>query len=55
MYSQALDIQEQSGYGFYDSLIVAGAIAGGCRIVYTQDLQNGRRFDSLQVVDPFAD
>jgi len=25
----------------------------GCRTFYTEDLQHGRRFDGLQVVDPF--
>jgi predicted nucleic acid-binding protein len=55
LYRQALDIADQSGYSFYDSLIVAGALVGGCRALYTQDLQSGRRFGSLTVVDPFAD
>ena len=51
---RALEVRERSGYGFYDSLIVAAALAAGCRTLYTQDLQHGRRFDSLTVVDPFA-
>jgi predicted nucleic acid-binding protein len=53
LYSQALEVQERSGYGFYDSLIVAAALAAGCRTLYSQDLQSGRHFDSLTVVDPF--
>lgn len=52
-YQTALDVQERSGYGFYDSLIVAAALAAGCQVLYTQDLQAGRRFDALTVVDPF--
>ncbi len=54
LYLRALDIQSTSGYGFYDSLIVAAALRGGCRTLYTQDLQHGRRFDVVTVVDPFA-
>jgi predicted nucleic acid-binding protein len=54
LYLRALDMQERSGYGFYDSLIVASALEAGCRTLYTQDLQHGRQFDSLTVVDPFA-
>lgn len=50
---QALDIQSTSGYGFYDSLIVAAALAAGCCTLYSEDLQHGRRFGSLTVVDPF--
>jgi predicted nucleic acid-binding protein len=54
LYQQALEIQQASGYGFYDSIVVASAIAGGCRTLYTQDLQAGRQFGSLTVVDPFV-
>jgi len=53
LYLRALEVQERSGYGFYDSLIVAAALAAGCRTLYSQDLQHGRRFDHLTVVDPF--
>ncbi len=55
LYLRAIEVQGRSGYGFYDSLIVAAALTAGCRTLYTQDLQHGRRFDSLTVVDPFAD
>jgi predicted nucleic acid-binding protein len=54
LYLQALEIQERSGYGFYDSLIVAAALVAGCRTLYSQDLQHGRRFGDLTVVDPFG-
>ena len=55
LYLRALEIQERSGYGFYDSLIVAAALTADCRTLYSEDLQHGRRFDSLTVVDPFGD
>jgi predicted nucleic acid-binding protein len=51
---RALDIRERSGYGFYDALIVSAALEAGCRILYSQDLQHGRQFGSLTLVDPFA-
>jgi predicted nucleic acid-binding protein len=54
LYRAALDIQEQSGYGFCDSLIVAAALEAGCGTLYSQDLQDGREFGALTVVDPFA-
>jgi predicted nucleic acid-binding protein len=54
LYLRALDVQSTSGYAFYDSLIVAAALRAGCRTLYTQDLQRGRRFDVLTVVDPFV-
>ena len=54
LYARALEIQESSAYGFYDSLIVAAALTAGCRILYSEDLQDGRQFEALTVVNPFA-
>lgn len=39
--------------GFYDSLIVEAALAGGAKVLYSEDLQHGMRFGSLQVINPF--
>ena len=50
---RALDVQARWRFGFYDSLIVAGAMAAGCRTLLTEDLQNGQRLDNLTIVDPF--
>jgi predicted nucleic acid-binding protein len=33
--------------------IVRAAVISGCRTLYTEDLQDGRRFESLQIVNPF--
>lgn len=40
---------------FYDALVVVAARDAGCDVLYSEDLQNGRVFDGLRVVDPFAD
>ena len=53
LYQRALEVQEDSGYGFYDSLIVAAAVMAGCGTLYPQDLQHGRTFGAMVVVDPF--
>jgi len=34
--------------------VVSAALEAGCRILYSQDLQHGRQFGSLTLVDPFA-
>jgi predicted nucleic acid-binding protein len=34
-------------------LIVAGALASGARILYTEDLQAGRRLRGLSIENPF--
>ena len=53
LYHRALDIQGRYRFGFYDSLIVAGALAAGCSRLATEDLQHGQRIDGLTIFDPF--
>jgi predicted nucleic acid-binding protein len=38
---------------FYDALIVAAAIEAGCDTLFSEDMQHGRKFGSLIVVNPF--
>lgn len=49
----AIDLHRLHGLAIWDALIVRAAVMSGCRILYTEDLQDGRRFESLQIVDPF--
>jgi predicted nucleic acid-binding protein len=53
LYHRALDVQARWRYGFYDSLIVASALAAGCRTLLSEDLQHGQRLEGLTIVDPF--
>ena len=52
IWSAALRISEESQYRFYDSLIVASAIQSGASILYSEDLQHGRRFGNLEIRNP---
>jgi predicted nucleic acid-binding protein len=54
LYSQALSIAGESGMAFYDALIISSAIAGGCEIVWTEDLQHGRQIGTVTIRNPFA-
>ena len=53
-YERALQVRVETGYAFYDALIVTAAIESGCRVLYTEDLQHGRIIQSVRVVNPFA-
>lgn len=53
IYSQALELTRRHSIAWYDSLIVAAAIEADCRILYTEDLQHGQKFDKLRVQNPF--
>jgi predicted nucleic acid-binding protein len=46
-------IHERHGISHWDALIVATAIDAGCDLVYSEDLQNGRNYSGVQVVNPF--
>ena len=37
------------------SMIVAAAIEAGCDTLFTEDMQHGRKFGSLTIVNPFLE
>jgi predicted nucleic acid-binding protein len=49
----ALRIRKAYGFLFWDSAIVAAALALGCDQVYTEDLTHGQVVDGLAIIDPF--
>ncbi len=51
----AVDLNRLHDVSFWDALIVRCAMRGGCSVLYTEDMQAGRWFGSLEVVNPFAD
>jgi predicted nucleic acid-binding protein len=53
LYADALQLHAQSGFSWYDSLIVSAAIQARCDLLFTEDLQHGQRFGTLQVRNPF--
>ena len=50
---RALELAARHGVSAWDSLIVQAALDAGCDTLFSEDLQNGRRFGALQVVNPF--
>jgi predicted nucleic acid-binding protein len=51
----AIDLHRLHELSIWDALVVRAALLSGCRTLYTEDLQDGRRFESLQVVNPFRE
>ncbi|MGO9173461.1 MAG: PIN domain-containing protein [Rhodomicrobium sp.] len=49
----ALDIKQRHRFSYWDSAIVAAALALGCRELYTEDVQDGLTVDGLRLIDPF--
>jgi predicted nucleic acid-binding protein len=50
----AIDLHRLHGIAFWDALVVRAALASGCVRLFSEDFQSGRRFDGLEVVNPFA-
>ena len=54
-HAAALDLARDHGLAFYDALIVAAAIEGGCDTLFSEDLQHGRTVGGLAIVNPFLE
>ena len=53
-HERALDLAERDGWHIYDALVVAAAQMAEADILYTEDLQPGRRVDrKLRIINPF--
>jgi predicted nucleic acid-binding protein len=53
-HSDALRIAERYQISFYDALMLAVALSGGARTIYSEDMQHGLVIDdTLRIVDPF--
>ena len=51
----AVDLHRLHGFSIWDALIIRAALNARCRVLFTEDLQDGRRIDGLEVVNPFKD
>lgn len=51
---RAAERSNEHKISFWDALIIETARASGCTHLYSEDLQAGRSFQNLTVVNPFA-
>lgn len=49
---RAIEISIKTQFSFWDSLIISAAIAEGCSVVYTEDLNDGQLIDGLLIKNP---
>lgn len=52
-YYRTIELLERDSLSFYDALIIQAAIDLGCNKLYSEDLQSGRKFDKLIIINPF--
>jgi len=55
VHDTARALAEDQQLSFYDALIVASAISGGCDVLYSEDMQHGRSIGGLAIVNPFLE
>ena len=53
IHASAVTLARDQELSFYDALIVAAAADTGCSVLFTEDLQDGRKFGAVTVENPF--
>lgn len=54
LFDRAIAIRQRLGFRYYDSSIIAAALAAGSHTLLSEDLQNGQVIDGLRITNPFA-
>jgi len=49
----AVDLHRLHGFSFWDALILRMAQQAGCRVLFSEDLQNARQVEGIRVINPF--
>lgn len=50
---EAIRIEERFGLSFWDALILQAAQSSGAGTLYTEDLNHGQRYGSVEALNPF--
>jgi predicted nucleic acid-binding protein len=53
MHKAAVALARDHHFHIYDAMIITAAIEARCDTLYSGDLQHGRRFGALTIVNPF--
>ena len=53
VYERARALAAKHEFNFYDASIIAAALANGCDVVLSEDLQHGQKLAALRIENPF--
>lgn len=53
LYESCMELQAETGYSFYDSLILAAAHRGRCELLYSEELQDGQEVRGVKITNPY--
>jgi predicted nucleic acid-binding protein len=51
----AIDLHRLHRFSFWDALILRAAKEAGCSVLFSEDMQDPREIDGLQIVNPFRE
>jgi predicted nucleic acid-binding protein len=49
----AIDLHRLHGFSFWDALVIRAAKQAGCSVLLSEDMQDARELDGLQILNPF--
>lgn len=49
----AIDLHRLHGFSFWDALVLRAAKQAGCSVLFSEDMQDAREIDGLQIINPF--
>ena len=52
-HTKAIKLCRDHGMSVYDALIIAAALEASCDELLSEDMQHGRKFDQLTIINPF--
>ena len=53
LYERAISLHERWRYGFYDALIIGSALEAKCSLLYSEDMQDQQKIETLTIINPF--
>ena len=54
VFAQATDLAVSQHLNIWDAVIVCAAASAGCRLLLSEDMQDGFTWSGVTIVDPFA-
>ena len=52
---RAFVVEDETGYGWWDCLIIAAALQADCRLFVSEDLADGREVSGMRIANPIAE
>lgn len=46
-------IHERHRFSFWDSMVIAAALAQGCNVLWSEDIDDGRIVEGMRIANPF--